>query len=240
MKFNDIFGYKPVIGMIHLSGPRNVKVVRALEELTIYQDEGVDGAIVEDYHGSKEDVLRVLEKIPGLNLKIVIGINILRDPYFTFEIAHDHNAKFIQLDSVQKIDLEERGLNKYEDLRKKYPNICVLGGIGFKYTRSTGNPLIVDLEDGKSRCDAIVTSGEGTGIETPIEKLMEYKRLLDDFTLIAGSGVKINNVYEQLNVADGIIVGSFFKPDEETREKVSRKNVRNFMSPVKQIRENKI
>jgi predicted TIM-barrel enzyme len=123
-------------------------------------------------------------------------------------MANEYDAKFIQLDSVQTPDLD---ISKYDSLREKYPQVVVLGGVGFKYTKPTGNPLEVDLREGKSRCEAIVTTGPGTGIETPTDKLKDYKNILGDFPLIVGAGVNIRNIYSQLSVADGAIIGSYIK-----------------------------
>ncbi|MDD5192131.1 MAG: hypothetical protein PHH54_00860 [Candidatus Nanoarchaeia archaeon] len=62
-KFEKLFSVrKPIIGMIHLAGKKEEKVERALEELMIYQEEGVNGAIIEDYHGTYTDICDTLEK----------------------------------------------------------------------------------------------------------------------------------------------------------------------------------
>ncbi len=60
-KFRALFHNTPIIGMIHLAG--NDPVKRALEEIAIYEEEGVDGVIVENYHGSKMDVVKTLEEL---------------------------------------------------------------------------------------------------------------------------------------------------------------------------------
>jgi len=62
MLFRELFfTEKPIIGMIHLAGERgNGKIKRALKELCVYEEEGVGGAIIEDYHGSFEDVCEIL------------------------------------------------------------------------------------------------------------------------------------------------------------------------------------
>jgi hypothetical protein len=230
-KFRDLFPVdKPVIGMIHLAGEGKEKIRRALEELSIYEEEGVNGAIIEDYYGSVEDVFEALGQSSGLN--IVRGVNVLRNPYSGFRLAQDFGAKFVQFDSVQTKDL---GLKLYEEQRAKYPEIVVLGGVGFKYIAPTGNSLEVDLRDGKLRCEAIVTTGSGTGVETPIQKLREYKKLLGEFPLIVGAGVNLQNVYEQLQICNGAIIGSCFKPNGNTYDFVDRKRVRALMDIVKEV-----
>ncbi len=233
--FKDAFETKkPIIGMIHLAGQNTEeKIRRAIDELIIYQEERVDGAIIEDYHGTLQDVYKTLKQSLLSDLQIIKGVNVLRNPYSAFKLASDFGAKFIQFDSVQTPDLD---LELYNKLRKEYPDIVVLGGIGFKYTKPTRNPLKVDLREGKSRCEAIVTTGSGTGIETPIEKLKEYKRLLGDFTLIVGAGVNRLNAYEQLKIADGAIIGSDFKPRGDTHMRVDRIKVRDLMDIVREVR----
>ncbi len=232
-KLEDL-GHKPIIGMIHLaSNPGEDPVERALQELEIFEKEGVDGAIIEDYYGSPQDVARTLEEIFNLPPNLFIGVNMLRNPYVAFELADKFGARFIQFDSVKTSDLD---LRLYESLRGKYPKIAILGGVRFKGTQPTGSPLEQDLEEAKQRCEAIVTTGSGTGIETPVEKLREFRRYLPDFPLIVGAGVTIHNVSEQLAITDGAIIGSYFKLDGYTRNPINRIRVRYFMENVEEIR----
>jgi len=233
--FTQVFSTKkPIIGMIHCAGntPKE-KTQRALEELTIYQEEGIDGAIVEDYHGEYEDVYQVLqsskERYPGL----VIGLNLLRKSYPVFGLAQTHGIRYIQFDSIPTSDITTE---IYDQKRREFPDLAILGGVGFKYIPATGNPLQHDLEKGRSRYDAIVTTGTGTGIETPLEKLRQYKSLLGQFPLIVGAGVTASNAYEQLSIADGAIVGSYFKSEGDTQSPVKRHKVRELMKIVRQLR----
>jgi predicted TIM-barrel enzyme len=236
-KFNNLFGSKPIIGMIHLAGEdKKEKIQRALEELIIYEQEGVNGAIIEDYHGPAEYIYETLKEIRKQDYKIILGVNNLRNPYANFYAAH-LGAKFVQFDSVQNKDLH---LAIYNDSRRKYPDLFILGGIRFKYIKPTGNSLEEDLEEGKLNCDAIVTTGEGTGIETPIQKLKIFKNYLGDFPLIVGAGLNTRNAYEQLQIVDGAIVGSAFKPDKNTRLPVDKYLVRELMDIVKEVRKNGI
>ena len=127
-------------------------------------------------------------------------------------------------------------MNIYNRTRTQFPNVCVLGGVGFKYIAPTGNTPEIDLAEAMKRCEAIVTTGEGTGIETPLAKLRQYKSILRNFPLIVGAGVNLENVSEQLKICEGAIVGSYFKPSKDTLLPVDRNRVRNLMSVVKEIR----
>ena len=237
--FDELFRIKkPIIGMIHLAGgDTKEKVKRALEELEIYQEEDVNAAIIEDYHGTTNDVLTLLNESAGKFPRLITGVNILKNPYSSFFIANHFGVKFVQFDSVQETDLVH---SKYERLRNRFEDIVVLGGVGFKYTKPAGNHLSYDLYKASRKCEAIVTTGDGTGIETPIKKLMDYKKILGsilnkEFPLIVGAWVNLNNVHEQLEIADGAIVGSYFK-NGNTQDPVVRENVRNLMSIVKEMR----
>jgi predicted TIM-barrel enzyme len=233
--FQEIFPIrKPVIGMIHLAGRnRKERVERALEELQLYEECEVDGAIIENYHGTADDIEETLRQVSDKGLKTVLGVNRLGDSYAAFCLADKYKAKFIQIDSVQTADI---AVQSYREAREEFPNIVVLGGVSFKYTSHTGNPLQLDIREGRSRCEAIVTTGDGTGLETPLAKLQRFKQLLPDFPLIVGAGVTLENVSEQLKYADGAIIGSYFKPNKDTLLPISRAKVSALMEKVKEIR----
>tara|TARA_Y100000310_G_scaffold342276_1_gene444806 strand:+ start:1742 stop:2461 length:720 start_codon:yes stop_codon:yes gene_type:complete len=230
-KFYKVFEKLPIIGMIHLAGANPVK--RALKEIEIFEQEGINGAIIEDYHGSIDDVLNTMKELSKRDNNITLGINILSKPYSSFNIADRYGAQFVQFDSVQ-----DNGLNidLYNQKRKSFPNVIVLGGVGFKYQPSSKNTLEYDLKQGTQRCDAIVTTGSGTGIETPIEKLITYKEKLDNFPLIVGAGVNLENAYEQLNVADGVIVGSSLKIHNQALNHLDINKIKDFKDIVETVR----
>src|SRR3989344_1269876 len=234
-KFNRLFRNKPIIGMIHLAGDdKKEKIQRALKELFIYEQEEVDGAIIENYHGPAEYIYEVLKETQNKNYKIILGVNNLRNPYASF-YSKNLGSRFIQFDSVQSNHLD---IQIYGNFKKQNPEMVILGGVRFKYTTSSKNPLEKDLEEGMSRCDAIVTTGEGTGIETPIEKLRIFKNYLGDFPLIIGAGLNTKNAYEQLQIAGGAIVGSSFKPNKNTRLPVDKYLVRELMDIIREVRKN--
>ena len=235
-RFNTLFPVKkPIIGMIHLAGKtHDEKVNRALEELAIFDEEGLDGAIIEDYHGDMLDVYETLRQSSELELYLKRGVNVLRDPYYSFNLGKAFGVSFVQFDSVQSNQLD---VYRYKKLKEEYADIVVLGGVRFKYTQGTGRNLMQDIDEGKEYADAIVTTGSGTGIETPILKLKEFKYYMNEFPLIVGAGVNIKNVKAQLKIADGAIIGSYFKPDKNTKMKVEREKVKSLMDVVKGIRE---
>lgn len=231
LNFQKLFAVKPVIGMLHLGGTNPLG--QAIDDYDIYQAEGLDAVIIENYHGTVENVEDFIARAPLSSWNMKIGVNVLGDFELSFSLADRYGADFIQIDSVQPPDID---VELYCHCRKEYPNLVVLGGIGFKYTTNPEDNLKSWLGFGRLETDAIVTTGKGTGKETPLEKLIEYKRVLGEFPLIEGAGSNAQTVYEHLSVADGVIVGSYFKIGGNTQLPVERKLVRTYMKEANRVR----
>ncbi len=236
MSFFSSFFDKPILGMIHLAGENPVK--RAIEEIQLLEEERVDGAIIENYHGSEEDVINTLEELSKIKLNLKIGVNMLPNEFdYAFELARKYNANFIQVDYVAgRYEEGELDFSKYDKYRNMYSGILVLGGVWPKYYAPVKDSFIeTDLKQGVNRCDAIVVTGEGTGKITPLEKIKKFKSIIKEHPLIIGAGLNSKNAYEQLSIADGAIVGSYFK-NGNTNFPVDRMNVRELMCIVNTIR----
>ncbi len=214
--------------MIHLAGrDGNERAERVLEEISIYEEEGLHGIIVEDYHGTTKDVSNALSSIKKRGTSLVTGVNFLSNHYSGFSCG-EYGVKFVQLDSIQPPFIN---VGIYNQMRILCPEVVVLGGIRFKYIEPSGKSLEEDIVEGRSRCEAIVTTGEGTGVETPTEKLREFRRAMGNFPLVVGAGVNDRNIREQMEICDAAIVGSYFKKGDTT-SKVSRERVRRLMDAM--------
>lgn len=237
--FKQVFEVLPVLGMIHLSGDDPVK--NALEELSIFEEEGITGAIIENYHGSVDDVVETLKRIQ--ETKLVIGVNILPNEFDqSFSLASKYGADFIQLDHVAGNYIEGKlDFIFYKLFKEEYPEIHVLGGVWPKYYKpKTGSVLEHDLRKGIERAEAIVVTGEGTGKETPLEKIKKFKQTIDNHPLIVGAGLTPENAFEQLSIADGAIVGSCLKQNNSTYMPIDRDRVKELMTIVREVRKLKL
>ncbi len=211
----SMFGVKkPIIGMIHLAGKNpQEKTRRAIDEIKLYRDNGVNGIIVEDYHGNRQDLFECLNEIKANRKvlgKLALGINTLYNPYSAFVLADTVGGSFVQFDNVNSPVLDE---SRYNAARRSFPKIAVLGGVRFKYQPASKRTLQQDISEGMSRCEVIVTTGDGTGLETPLEKLRDFRRVMGEGYLFSGAGLSYQNAAEQFSVVDGVIVGSYFKRD---------------------------
>lgn len=242
MKFLDLFETeKPIIGMLHLGRRDNYDDALELtkREIDSYLENGISGVIVEDYFGDLEDVRQTLEYLQSFRSDAVYGLNYLRDYQTAFELAEEYKAKFIQIDSVSG-HLHAASDAIYADelngLRKQ-TRIPVIGGVRFKYQpHLSGRTLEEDLHLGMQRCDGIVVTGSGTGVETPLEKAREFKSIIGDYPLIIGAGINYDNCALSLSVGDAAIVGSYVKDNHQDTGEVSAKYVRQLVNKVNTIK----
>ena len=236
MTFNKVFkNKKPVIGMIHTNSSGDSSVLElAKKEIEIYLKYGVV-PLIENYFGSADDCADVLEWMHTAHADAVYGVNILGDERWAFELAHQYGAKFIQIDSVcghLKPEHEPLYIQQLKENREKY-DVAVLGGVRFKYQAvRSGRSTEEDLVIGKERCDAIVCTGSGTGMETPMDKVEQFKATLGDFSVVVGAGVTLETAQETMSKSDGMIVGSWFKFGHDAHHLVNETYVKEFMEAL--------
>lgn len=240
-KFLDLFkNSKPILGMLHLKGDTDEKVLQtAIKEMDLLTHNGVDAVVVENYFGKPHHVEMVLKYLKENRKDIIYGVNLLDDDALGFELAKKYDAKFIQLDSVAgHLDIpEDLKFHKFITAKRKECNAFVLGGVRFKYQPyKSGRSLEEDLKIAMTRCDAIVVTGAATGMETDLDKINSFRKIIGDFTLVVGAGMTPENCSKQLEIADAAIVGSYFKDTHKDTGDVSADHVRYFMDAVQSVR----
>lgn len=241
-KFDAAFGVKkPIFAMLHLKGDSHDAVFeQAKRELDIYLEGGVDAVIVENYYGGYEDMVRMLDYMKDEHIDTRFGINCLRFDSLGFHLARTYGATFVQLDSViGHVDPRDESAEAafLEHERSSYDGL-VLGGVRFKYQpMKSVNPLDVDLQISKGRCDAVVVTQDATGQETSMDKINEFRAGLGEFPLVIGAGVTPDNAAAGFSVADAAIVGSYFKDTYKDTGDVCLDHVRTFMARMREIRE---
>jgi predicted TIM-barrel enzyme len=232
---------KPVIGMLHLRGETDEdKFDIACTEADQLAAGGVDAVLVEDYFGSPEVVEKVLAYLQAERPDITYGVNILDDYERTFAAAAAYGAKFVQLDAVAgqlPPDEDPAFAERLAQLRES-TQVLILGGVRFKYQPvRSGRTLEEDLALGVQRCDVIVVTGPGTGIETDPGKIQKFRELVGpDYPLFVGAGVTVDNAAAQLEHTDGAIIGSYFKQEHRDSEALEPEYVASLMSTIRSIR----
>ena len=231
---------KPILAMLHLKGTtRDDILARAVREADIYVANGVDAMIVEDYFGDVDDVERVLAVLSRERPHYILGVNVLDDFAKSYELAAQYGAKFMQVDSIcgHLTPADEQPYLAMVERYRRDGRVAVIGGVRFKYQPYLSRrSLIDDLIIGRGHCDAIAVTGEGTGVNTDMQKIREFREILDDFPLVIGAGMTVDQVADKLTIADAAIVGSTFKDERQAANEVNPTYVREFMEAVEQLR----
>jgi hypothetical protein len=183
----------------------------------------------------------MIDVLDNIKTNMIVGLNILPNEYEqAFTLANKYGAKFVQLDFVAGTYFNRKFIygQHYMEIKDKFSEITVLGGVWPKYYEPVKTSVLKDdIETGMRRAEAIVVTGEGTGKQTPLEKIKEFRNILGEHPLIIGAGLTPFNVVEQLSIADGAIVGSTFKPASLTTQMIRKDLVKQFMDEVKKVRQ---
>ncbi len=84
--------------------------------------------------------------------------------------------------------------------------------------------------------DALIVTGSMTGFPPTKEDVLLAKEAVPDAPVIIGSGLNSENAKELLSVADGAIVGTYFKYDGITQNPVDIERVKKLMNIVRELR----
>lgn len=232
---------KAIIGMLHLKGNGDDDTFeRAVREFEIYRDEGVDAVMVETYFGTYTQAQRVLSYLQKNADGVTYGVNCLNVDAMGFELADQYGCDFLQIDSVvgHVKPRDEESIDAFFKMyQKRYPSLFLMGGVRFKYQPLLSEKsLEEDLFTAMERCDGICVTQNATGEETDMEKINSFRDIIGSFPLYVCSGVRKDNVYSQLSVADGAVVGSYFKDNYRDDGDVCALHVRELMDEVKKLR----
>lgn len=242
-RFTQIFNCpKPILGMLHLSGASaSEKLEIARRETETLIENGVDGVVVENYFGDASDVQRVLDWLAQSKPATLVGVNVLRDYRLAFSLARQFPVDFIQIDSVagHLAPMEDEAYGAELAQLRQGSNAALLGGVRFKYQPvKSGRSEAEDIRIGMTRCDALVITGEATGLETDLQKVRRFRAVTGaDFPLLIGAGLTAANAAIQMREADGAIVGSFFKHNHTDSGIVLGAHVAELMETVRQARQ---
>lgn len=232
---------KPIMAMLHLKGTGRADIVaRALREVEILVDGGIDALVVENYFGGVDDAQEVLARLAADPPPVPYGVNVLDDGPTSFALAGRYGARFVQMDSVagHLPPADDASFAQMLAELRAGSDALLLGGVRFKYQKVlSSNPVDVDLRIAMDRCDAVVVTGDHTGEQTPVEKITRFREVLGpDFPLVIGAGVTVDNCAQQLALGDAAIVGSSLKAGGRAEEDVSAGAVTRFMDVVRAVR----
>ncbi|MGE5581715.1 MAG: BtpA/SgcQ family protein [Bacillota bacterium] len=256
---------KPIIGMCHFQalpgdpaydkqGGMKEVVKKARLDFLALQEGGIDAVMF-----SNEFSLPYLTKVPTETvaamariigelipeIKVPFGVNVLWDPRASLDLAVATGARFVReiFTGVYASDFGLWNTNCGEVIRHQHAigaeNVKLLFNIVPEAAKYLSDRNIADIARStvfNNRPDAICVSGLTAGSETSLSTLKVVKETVPNTIVFANTGVKIDNVKQQLEIADGAVVGTTFKVDGIFENPVDKKRVREFMDHVRSFR----
>jgi len=248
----------PLPGSPGYGGEPLEEIVRfALQEAEALREGGVDAILVENFHdypyptGKVPIPTLIAAAVAAYRVKeavdIPVGVNLLfNDAEDELYLAWCLGLDFIRVEGFVDLLLSDMGplppaAPDLMRLRRSLgaEGVTILADVQGKYTHVVPARDVLDsardaLERG--RADAVIITGARTGQAAPLELLRRLKEEFPDARILLGSGITPASVPELLAVADGAIVGSYFKRDGDVHNPVDPDRVRELMAAVRHVR----
>lgn len=257
---------KPIIAMCHLRalpgdldyderGGMEYVVNKAREDFLALQKGGVDAVMFSNEFSLpylkkvKPETTAAMARVIGelkSEIKIPFGVNVLWDPYASLDLAAATDACFIR-EVMSGVYAGDLGLwdNDAGEISRHRRNLGIKNKVKLLYNiypeaaAYLGDRKLVDIAKTNvfnNRPDALLVSGATAGSDTDTSLLKTIKDVLPDTYVFCNTGCKLETVETQLSVADGAIVGTYFKKDGKFENFVEYDRVARFMEKVRSIR----
>jgi uncharacterized protein len=220
----------------------NIFVEKAVEDARILTENGADGIMVENYHDTPfypEEVpthtitaMSIVVREIVRELSVPVGVNILRNACMqALGVASISGASFIRCNVLTGSMLTTEGMingRAHEILRyreslpshtKIYADIFVKHAFSL-VPLDQFEDIAIDTF-GRGGADALIISGKRTGTppsESLVAHTMALRDRLPEVKLIAGSGIRPNNIIYLRKAFDAFIVGTYFQKYDEDRK----------------------
>ena len=262
----DVIGTeKAIIGMCHLNAlpgdPYYNKekgmsfiIEMAIKDLNALQEGGVDAVMFSNEFSLpyltevRAETVAAMARIIGeikQYIKIPYGVNVLWDAKKTLDLAVATDAIFVReiFSGVYASDFGLWNTDAGESVRHQYrigaEKVKLIYNIIPEAAGYLSNRAIEEIAKStvfNCKPDAICVSGCTAGAELDIGTLKIVKELLTETVVLSNTGVNLNNLEKNLQIADGAIVGSTFKYDGIFENHVDKNRVKEFMDKVKDFR----
>ncbi len=256
---------KPIIGMIHVGAlpgtPASTQSVaelaaQAAVEARLYREGGVDGIGIENMHDAPylrgavgAEIVAAMTMI-GQAVKaesnLPTGIQILAGANIeALAVAHAAALDFIRVEGYAFAHVADEGLIEssaaqllryrkaigaervavWADVKKKHSSHAITADISLGATCEAVEFM---------RGDAVIVTGSVTGKAPEIGDVREAKSHCR-LPVILGSGIEATNITDFYPLADGFIIGTFFKTDGCWQNPVDPARIQSLLSVVNRM-----
>ncbi|MDI9548029.1 MAG: BtpA/SgcQ family protein [Chloroflexota bacterium] len=262
----ELFGVtKPVIAMCHLHalpGDPGYDPVKGLEwvveqgraDLQALQEGGVDAVMFSNeyslpYLTAVEPITtacmaRIIAELRA-DVRVPFGVNVLWDPTASIDLAVATGAAFVReiFTGIYASDFGLWNTNCGAVIRHQHAvhgqHVKLLFNIvpeAAAYLAARDAASIARSTVFNTQPDAICVSGLTAGAGTSLSTLKLVKDAIPATPVFANTGVNPDNVGDQLAIADGAVVGTFFKQDGYIWNDVDVQRVHALMDKVRALR----
>ncbi len=250
---------KPLPGSPLYQGPGLTEAIdAALYDARMYKEGGVDGIIIEnggDLPFSKPgdvgyETVAAMTRITDLVRKeyqIPVGINTLANAAIpALAVASASEASFIRCNQWVNAYVANEGIIEGAAAKAlRYRSMIRANQIKVfvdVHVKHGSHSIVADrtlMDQTRDAiffdADVLIATGSRTGDATPIDEILGIKEH-SPLPVIIGSGLDPQNVNELFKVADGAIVGTFFKRNAYWWEPVELDRVKKLMDQVANFR----
>ena len=240
----------PLPGSPLYDGDDQKVVDQALADLEVYKEAGVDSILLENDHDLPYIQPPLDEKGIALMTEIVkevrkrfdgpIGIQMLEAAnIMSLEIAAEADLDYIRVEAFVFAHVGGSGIingsaGKILRRRKerKAEHIKVFADVKKKHG-SHSLTIDLDIKDEIMQAefflaDGVIVTSQFTGINPDKNDLIKAKSATK-LPVLIGSGMTAENIQDYLPLADGFIVGSYFRKDGKFLEKLEPERLNKFM-----------
>jgi membrane complex biogenesis BtpA family protein len=262
----DLFGTeKPIIAMCHLrampgdpqynrSTGMEAVIEVARQDLLALQEGGVDAVMFSNEFSrpylTQVDTVTVasMARVIGellREVRVPFGVNVLWDAKASLDLAVAVGARFVReiFTGAYASDFGIWDTNCGEVVRHQHTigaeDVRLLFNIYPEAAKYLADRCLGDIAKTtvfNTLPDGLCVSGITAGAETDVSLLAEVKKAVPDTPVFANTGVRVDSVEAQMSVADGAIVGTYFKVDGVTWNQVDAQRVKGFMDVVRAFR----
>ncbi len=257
---------KPIIGMIHISAlagtPKNYLnpaqiIEKALKEALVYQDCGLDVVMIENMHDvpylkskvgheissimaiigyeikQKTNLYCGIQILAGANKEAMAaaysaGMDFIRAEGFVF--GHVADEGYIDASSGELLRYRKQigaeNIQVFTDIKKKHSSHAITTDVNVVETAKAAEFFL---------SDGIILTGKSTAEEADITELQELKKYLK-IPILIGSGITAANISKFYELADGFIIGSYFKKDGQWQNPPDPERIKKLMDVVHGLR----
>lgn len=261
----NLYGtHKPVIAMVHLlpmpsdpnydpKGGIDKVIERARRDIRALQNGGVDAILVcneyslpylYDVEPCTVATMAYLIGTLSSEIRVPYGVDVATDPYKVYDLAVAAKASFVR-ETFTGAYAGDYGVVSYE-MGKIHRHRAKVGAKHVKtfctLVPECSQPIanrpveeVTKSTDFYFQPDVYLVSGLIAGCEADSQIITRVKKATKT-PVFANNGVRFENVDNQLEAADGCIVGTTFKKDGQFYNEVDEERVSRFMKRVREIR----